>query len=326
MKLTGAFYSIYRNWLSRRLPAARSITLEQRRLFIFPTAAGFFFLATLLIMLLTAINYQNNMAYGLTFWLAMLFIVAVHFTHGNLLGLTMTAVAAEAVFAYQQSGFTLRLSGGGKRAGHYSVRLLWPDAEQVVDVGAGQGRTVTLHQAVGQRGYFLPPRLRIESVYPLGLLRCWSFAYFDCQALVYPQPLPAPDVLISVNEKGTLGTSDSSGLDDLAGFRAYQVGDSARHIDWRAWARGQALQTRLYSAPSREEHWLDWNDFDGGNTEQRLSWLCWRIIQLDASGDDYGLRLPNVEIPLAAGDRQREVTLRALALYDMQPPGTGYHL
>ena len=70
----------------------------------------------------------------------------------------------------------------------------------------------------------------------------------------------------------------------------------------------------------------DWNDFDGGNTEQRLSWLCWRIIQLDASGDDYGLRLPNVEIPLAAGDRQREVTLRALALYDMQPPGTGYHL
>ena len=183
---------------------------------------------------------------------------------------------------------------------------------------------MTLHQAVAQRGYFLPPRLRIESVYPLGLLRCWSFAYFDCRALVYPKPLAAPDVLPSFNDEGALGTSDSSGLDDLAGFRAYRVGDSARHIDWRAWARGQALQTRLFSAPSREEHWLDWNDFDGGHAEQRLSWLCWRIIQLDALGDDYGLRLPNVEIPLASGDRQREVTLRALALHGIPPQVAGY--
>ena len=44
---------------------------------------------TLLVMLLTAINYQNNLVYGVTFWLSMVFIVTVHFTHGNLMGLVL---------------------------------------------------------------------------------------------------------------------------------------------------------------------------------------------------------------------------------------------
>ncbi len=50
---------------------------------------------TLLVMLLTAINYQNNLVYGVTFWLAMVFVVTVHFTHGNLLGLALQAGPAK---------------------------------------------------------------------------------------------------------------------------------------------------------------------------------------------------------------------------------------
>ena len=64
----GAFYD---RWLRRRLPPSDRIILEQRRLFIFPTRRGFFFMLTLLVMLLTAINYQNNLVYGVTFWLAL---------------------------------------------------------------------------------------------------------------------------------------------------------------------------------------------------------------------------------------------------------------
>ena len=54
-------------WLSRRVPPARSIALTQRRLFIFPTRSGFLFLLSLMLMLLMAINYQSNLIYGLTF-------------------------------------------------------------------------------------------------------------------------------------------------------------------------------------------------------------------------------------------------------------------
>ncbi len=310
----------YNRWLKKRLPPARTITLEQRRLFIFPSRPGFLFMLTLLLMLLTAINYQNNLAYALTFWLSMLFIVAVHFTHGNLMKLTIAAVSAESVFPGQQAEFKLRLSCRSKKAGHYSVRLVWPGSETLVDIPAGGSVDVSLFQSVGGRGWFHPPRITIESTYPLGLLRCWSYAELDFQALVWPKPIAAPTPPLSRDRDGAVGFSDATGVEDLAGFRDYREGDSPRHVDWRAWARGQELQTREFSAPAREDHWLEWEAFPDAGVEQRLSFLCWLALQYDARGDEYGLRLPGQELPLGAGDRQRELVLRALALYGFETP------
>ncbi len=314
----------YDRWLRNRLPPARTVTLEQRRLFIFPSRAGFLFMFSLLLMLLTAINYQNNMSYALTFWLSMLFIVAVHFTHGNLMGLQITAVSAESVFPGQQAEFILRLSGTGKKAGHYAVKLSWPGSEVMVDVSAGESVQVSLFQSVGGRGWFKPERLRVESGYPLGLLRCWSYVDLDWRALVWPKPLPVGALPAATDEDGAIGFSDAAGIDDLAGFRDYRLGDSPRHIDWRAYAREQGLQTRLFSAPTREDHWLVWDDYPDGGVEERLSWLCWLALQYDQRDDEYGLRMPEQEIGLGAGDRQRELVLRTLALHGVgdQPGST----
>ena len=319
--LRGLLRQRYQRWLSRRLPPARSITLEQRRLFIFPSRNGFLFIFTLLLMLLMAINYQNNLIYGLTFWLGMLFVVAIHFTHGNLMKMVITGVRAESVYPGQRAEFLLRLSCTSGRGGHYSVRLTWPDCESVVDVPANGCIEVPLYLKVGGRGWFRPPRLRIESLYPLGLLRCWSFAELDLPALVWPQPLVTDAVRSEDPDAGNRGFSDQTGIDDLAGFRDYRAGDAPRLIDWRSLARAQPLQTKLFSAPVREDHWLDWSDFSWGSDEQKLSWLCWLALQYHGRSEEFGLRLPNSEVPMAGGDRQRELVLRSLALYGIGEAG-----
>ncbi len=307
----------YRRWLSRRLPAARTITLEQRRLFIFPSRQGFLFAFTLLLMLLTAINYQNNLAYGLTFWLAMLFIVAVHFTHANLLKMVITSMGAESVYPGQQAEFFFRISCTSPRRGHHAVKLIWSDSEVMIDVPAAGEVDVSLHHKVNSRGWFEAPRLRIESTYPLGLLRCWSFAQFDVRALVWPKPVSINQWTSPDTEKASVGFSEQEGLDDLMGFRNYRVGDAPRLIDWRSHARGQPLQTKLYSLPVQEDHWLDWHNLGAGSVEQRLSWLCWLVLQHHQRGENFGLRLPDAELSVAAGDRQRDLALRALALYGL---------
>ena len=301
--------------MQRRLPPAGRVTLEQKRLFIFPTAAGFLFMATLLLMLLTAINYQNNLAYGLTFWLAMLFVIAVHFTHANLMKLSISAVSAESVFPGQQSAFVVQLDAAGRKAGHYSVQLSWPEATRVVDIASATSARVSLYVTVGARGWHQAPRLKVESRYPLGLLRCWSLVYLDMRCLVYPKPLVSPSMSRPLDADGVVGIANAQGLDDLAGFRAYRPGDPLRYIDWRPWARGQVMHTRLFASASVKDHWLDFSAFEIGTTEQRLSWLCSEALEYDKRGDAYGLRLPGLEIPKGSGDRQRERVLRALALH-----------
>src|SRR5690606_29439795 len=114
-------------WLERRIPPARSVTLDQRRIFIFPSLPGLFFGLLLLLILLTAINYQNNMAYAVAFLLATLFVIAILHTYANLAGLTLHAVAATAAFPGQHSEFTVRLERQ-RRAAHYGLRLAWPQS------------------------------------------------------------------------------------------------------------------------------------------------------------------------------------------------------
>ena len=129
----------------------------------------------LLVMLLTAINFQNNLSYGLTFMLATLFVVATLHTYANLSGLTIRAVRAQPAFPGQQSEFEL-LVERGKRREHYARHLGWPDSsDALINLGDEDAVRVQLHMAVGNRGWFRPGRLRLESTYPLGLLRCWTW-------------------------------------------------------------------------------------------------------------------------------------------------------
>ena len=110
----------FRTWINRRIPPSRSVTLNQKRLFIFPSRAGLFYGICLLVMLLAAINFQNNLSYALTFLLATLFVLAVLHTFANLSGLTIRAVRAQPAFPGQQTEFELQVSRGRRRE-YYGV-------------------------------------------------------------------------------------------------------------------------------------------------------------------------------------------------------------
>ena len=60
--------------------------------------------------------------------------------------------------------------------------------------------------------------------------------------------------------------------------------------------------------------------FSGAGTEQRLSYLCHWVLEFDSSGEEYGLRLPNVVLQPAVGEKHRERVLKELALFGIGDP------
>ncbi|MDX1733774.1 MAG: DUF58 domain-containing protein [Halioglobus sp.] len=311
----------FRQWVNRRIPPAREVTLDQRRIFIFPSWPGIFFLFCLLVMLLTAVNFQNNLTYAVTFLLATLFVIAILHTYANLSGLTIRAVRAAPAFPGQQSEFELLLSKSRRRE-HYGLHVQWPESsEALVNLAADDEVTVRLHMPVTARGWFRPGRLLLESTYPMGLLRCWTWVDLDLHALVYPKPLPGAELPGLASDSADGADVPVIGSDDFYGIRDYQRGDSLRHVHWKALAKGQGLQSKQYTAYAERSVWLDWDAFGGLPVEQRLSHLCYWALQLDAGQEDYGLRLPGVVIEPARGDRHREAVLRALALHGVEDEG-----
>lgn len=303
-----------RRWLDRRLPPARQVRLAQRAIFIVPTRQGLLFGVVLLVMLLAAINYQNSLAYALTFLLLAVFLVAILHAWRNLAGLRLSAGEAPAVFAGEQAGLRLRLEGGGRA--RQAIVLGWPPAPlQRVEVPAGGSAEVELFLPAERRGWLRAPRLRVESRFPLGLLVAWSWVDLQLAALVYPRPLAGelPAAAGAAEDAAPGVAAQGSGTDDFQGLRAWQPGDARRRLHWKAWSRGQGLLVKEFAELHGHDLWLDYDSL-GGKREARLSLLCHWVLQLSARQQPFALRLPGARLAPAAGAAQREACLRALAL------------
>lgn len=178
----------WQRWLNRRIPPASSVELNQRRVFILPTRQGGAFGLALLVMLLAAINYQNSLAYGLTFLLLSLGVVTILHTYRNLAGLRLTALGADPVFAGERAGFRVRLES--PRRARQAIAVGWPERPlEYADLAGDAAAEVLLFHPTERRGWLRPGRLRVESRFPLGLLVAWSWVDLRQQALVYPRPL-----------------------------------------------------------------------------------------------------------------------------------------
>ncbi|KAF1053762.1 MAG: hypothetical protein GAK43_01252 [Stenotrophomonas maltophilia] len=312
--LNAAWRRRWRAWLDRRIPASASVQLNQRRIFIIPTGQGAAFGVALVLLLLIAINYQNSLAYALTFLLLSLFLVTILHTYRNLSGLRLVAQTVEPVFVGVQVGFRVRLEAEG--CPRHAIGLGWQSDELIyADVSPVEATETLLPLAALRRGWLRPGRLRVESRFPLGLLVAWSWLDLDQSALVYPRPLAGDLQLVGAGDASDeIGRPQGHGVDDFQGLRSYQPGDPRQRLDWKAYSRGQGLQVKDFTALGGQPLWLDFNGL-GGDSEARLSVLCHWVMLLSRRQQPFGLSLPGGEVPVDSGPAHRAACLRALALF-----------
>ena len=304
-----------RRWALRRYPRSRSVVLTQNRIFILPTRAGAGFMLLLLLLLLMAINYENNLVYAVTFLAAGVFLVACLHTYGNLAGMELKALGGRRCFATGQAGFELELD---HRRGQYPEQILlqFEHGEVPVRLDLEQRcQRVELFCPAPRRGWLDPGGLRLETTFPLGLFRAWTWVSLEIRALVYPKPLkgPLPDGCGDGQaDRGRLVSR--GGQDDFTGLERYQPGMSPRQIDWKSYARGQGLQAKQFGGQQSRDIWLDLEACPG-NLEERLSRLAFWVLELADRDQPFGLRLGRKRLPPGRGERHCNEALKQLALY-----------
>jgi uncharacterized protein (DUF58 family) len=189
-------------------------------------------------------------------------------------------------------------------------------AQFVVDIPALGIVEVVLAAPAQRRGWLPIGRIMLETRFPLGMFRAWSYIELDARCLVYPKPersaLPRPTAEAAA---GAL-RSQAAGNDDFSGLRMYQLSDSPRHVAWKAVARTDDMLTKQFTGEAAAELWLDWRLLPASlGLEQRLSRLAGWVLSAERNGAYYGLRLPGIEIAPARGDAHAAACLKALALY-----------
>ena len=303
-------------WLEQRLPLRDSMTLTQRNVYILPTGPGLMLAATLLLLLLTSINYQLNLGYLLTFLLAGSAVVGMHVGHGTLRGLSMNLIAPEPQFAGSSAPIGIYLQSR-RRSVRYGIGLsvLGSDHWLWIDLPAQGSSTVHVAFKPTRRGLQRVPTLSAETRFPLGTFRVWTVWRPAAQVLVYPQPEAFPPPLPAGQPRadGAPGAHLSSSA-EYDGVRAYRRGDPLKLIVWKKFAKAEQLVSRDTQQVQHTELWLDREHSGTSDPEQQLSRLCAWVLQAEQQGLDYGLRLGSVQIAPACGEAHKKRCLEALAL------------
>ncbi|WP_027996896.1 DUF58 domain-containing protein [Simplicispira psychrophila] len=309
-------------WWQSRLPRQDSLQLTQRNVYIVPTGAGWMLALTLLVLLVTSINFQLNLGYLLTFLLAGSAVVAMHISHATLRGMGLHLKPPEPQFLGHSSLLEVQLTSTRRNA-RFGIGMAVHGSGQWAfsDVPAQGSASVEVAFTAPRRGLNTAPLLTAETRFPLGTFRVWALWRPAVQLLIYPTPEPPPPPLpLGEPSAGSTASSASQGSGDFDGVRAYRRGDPLKLVVWKkaaqAFARGSDhLVSRDAEHLQRSQLWLSPERTGLQDPEARLSRLTAWVLEAERLGLDYGLRLPNADIAPDHGAAQRQRCLQALALY-----------
>jgi len=305
------------SWLNAHNPPSRdAILLHSRRLYILPTRFGYLFGIMLLLLFFAAINYQNSMAFVLTFMLSSLGILSLWHTHKNLRDITVSLQIPRPVFCgeFCELKFEVSHANNSRR---FAIGIQYAGAAPIyLKLEPEAGTTAKLKIPTTRRGQFKPMGITVFTRYPTGLFHAWGWLRFDLPVLIYPRPTANVKLQQSMVAQydGQISTSTIEG-DDFAGLREHRPGESLRHVSWKAYAQGKGLLTKTFQGQARPTLWIDWQLLGKGSLEDKLSFMTALVLAAENEEQKYGLRLPGTTIAQSYGSAHKHACLQILAVF-----------
>ncbi|MDR3221831.1 MAG: DUF58 domain-containing protein [Candidatus Accumulibacter sp.] len=283
----------------------------QPRSVLRPTRAGICWLAAVLALLATAINYSNNLIFAMAFVMLSLWLQSAWLCRRNLRGLRWHPAAPVPVFAGERIGVggALAETAGVRR---YALRLcVGGEASLAADLAPGSDARLEAAVAAPRRGVQRLDPLMLASTYPSGLWR-QRVVLPAMEALVYPAPAGEAPLPVAA----PVPAHRRFAADNFQGVRRYAPGDPTRRINWRVYGRsGQLVVNQFDGAQGGEALWLRWEQTQG-DAETRLSQLAAWILAAQRDGLEYGLQLGHLRLAPRRGADHQAACLSALARFD----------
>ncbi len=301
-------------WQKKRAAASKTFCLTQKNTYIFPTRYGFLLAAIAFLMGVAATNYQNNLIFIACFMVIAIGLIGIILTYNNLVGLTITIHPIEPVFVNNSINIDLSLHSDKS---HSSVSLGFKNSVMhSLDIFENEDNRIRLKLPTTKRGQYFIPAIRCQTIFPMGFLQAWGWVYFDSQYFVFPEPKSPPDsVGIDQANDSEYSEQYKLGGNEFYGVRAYQKGDSFSHIHWKKFAQTEKLHVKSFVQYLSDPEQYDFEQYDGFDLEERLSFLTFLILSAEKNGQSYGLILPTLSIPIGQGEQHLFRCLCTLACY-----------
>lgn len=325
-------------WAQRRVAKTTQTTLNMHNIYIFLSREGVLYAVVIAITFVAGINYANNLVLGLCFLMASLLVITIHYTFAHLANLQVKLIDVQPAQVGDYVEVRIALASAARRP-HRQIRVSFgdddsdltaplrpaasttpndasqtpPAAQTLPQVQAAQ--VVSLWLPADKRGRLKLPRLTLSTVYPLGILRAWSYVFLDAEGWVYPRALAYDTAAqaFTVDADAEHANQTQTGLSDFDQLDNYQLGEPLSRISWAHVARGQGLLAKRFAEPVGQQQVLDYYQMPAPTHEERLAQLRYGLDTLQQAQVAYRLRLPDGEGEVGQGAAFYQENLLRLA-------------
>ena len=197
---TAPITSAVSRWFASRAPKNDSAKLNLRNDYIFFSREGMLFAVLLIITFIAGINYGNNLVLGLCFYLISVWLISFHVTFAHISGLQVRLLEVTMAEAGAPVWITLQLQNDSRKPRRqllFSFEQINKETDRKPNKNASKKikhnaqsqhsvlvtqlkdeQIIRLPVQTHRRGQLELPRLKIKTVYPLGIIFFFFFFFF----------------------------------------------------------------------------------------------------------------------------------------------------
>ena len=281
-------------------------SVSMRKVFVLPRRHGLMVGFSTLGVFAIAIRIQNNMLLLIAVALFILFLLSLVWAGRNLAGIQLGVQKDQRLIAGEAQRVMVTLKA--ERPKHFVVAVIGKERYRLDFKNLVT--SVAVPVKINERGKMRIPPILIESDFPFGLARCWSWLS-PGSILVAPSPLNASGVEAkAISRTGTTEEDEEAlGADSLA---EWVNGTPQTRIHWKRFAATGRLLIKTGDHVAGDKMVIDYTKLKGLGHERALSLMCGAVLSAESQQTPFVMLLPGLEVKSPAG--QSGEALDALAL------------
>lgn len=226
-------------------------------IYIFPTMNGFKVLTLNFLLLIIGLIYANNYVLLFNFLLFCLVLSSMFYTHHNLKNIWIKSFAPISGHNKELAYLNVVLSSDNIQ-NNFELKTRLPksfyfDAHTILIelITFEKAFNLKIPLSVKRRGKTHISGFFLETDFPFGFFKCFTFYPLDIDLVLYPARIAHHNRQATSFELNVL---DGKNEDDHLSYRSYQVGDSFNRLNWKRYAKDRQMNVVVHS---QTEHLVD---------------------------------------------------------------------
>ncbi|WP_127715832.1 hypothetical protein [Halobacteriovorax sp. HLS] len=245
--------------------------LRSNRTYILPTRYGVIFGIVILIEFMVSITFGHPFAYLITFISSSIIFMSAIYTNSSFQSISTLPIQEDLVEVSQNVIFRLPLELSDKFE-NKSFRVC-DDQTQIYrdEIVTFDKAYVDIYIGEQMRGVHHINRVKLSTTFPFGLFRAWRYFDIDRKLYIYPKLINSNELMSVMQSNHSSNESvDKVGQnnEDFLEHKKALETDSWRHIDWKAYASGKGLLSKVYTSHCDNAYRVD---LYKGSSEEQIS-------------------------------------------------------